>query len=73
MTKSLTADDGKLYAEPFYGESSFLMYRKDVFTAKGSPCRKPHLQQVADLAAKVDGAQPGMKGICRVASRAGAR
>jgi sorbitol/mannitol transport system substrate-binding protein len=35
MTKSLTAADGKLYAEPFYGESSFLMYRKDVFAAKG--------------------------------------
>ena len=35
MTESLTADDGKLYGEPFYGESSFLMYRKDVFAAKG--------------------------------------
>src|SRR5690242_7375836 len=30
MTLSLTADDGKVYGEPFYGESSFLMYRKDV-------------------------------------------
>jgi len=29
MTRSLTAADGKPYAEPFYGESSFLMYRKD--------------------------------------------
>ncbi len=28
-------DDGKVYAEPFYGESSFLMYSKDVFEAKG--------------------------------------
>jgi sorbitol/mannitol transport system substrate-binding protein len=65
MTKSLTADDGKLYAEPFYGESSFLMYRKDVFTAKGLTVPdNPTWQQVADLAAKVDGAQPGMKGIC---------
>src|SRR5262249_10012062 len=65
MTQSLTADDGKLYAEPFYGESSFLMYRKDVFEAKGLTVPdKPTWQQVADLAAKVDGAQPGMKGIC---------
>jgi sorbitol/mannitol transport system substrate-binding protein len=65
MTESLTADDGKLYAEPFYGESSFLMYRKDVFTAKGLTMPdNPTWQQVADLAAKVDGAQPGMKGIC---------
>src|SRR3954447_26878945 len=30
MVKSLTGEDGKLYALPFYGESSFLMYRKDV-------------------------------------------
>ena len=35
MTESLTAEDGKLYGEPFYGESSFLMYRKDVLAAKG--------------------------------------
>src|SRR5580698_1493964 len=27
--------DGKLYALPFYGESSMLMYRKDLFDAKG--------------------------------------
>jgi sorbitol/mannitol transport system substrate-binding protein len=65
MTKSLTASDGKLYAEPFYGESSFLMYRKDVLAAKGlSMPAKPTWQQVADLAAKVDNAQPGMRGIC---------
>jgi len=66
MTESLTADDdGKLYGEPFYGESSFLMYRKDVFAAKGLTMpAKPTWQQVADLAAKADGAQPGMKGIC---------
>ena len=27
--------EGKLYALPFYGESSMLMYRKDLFAAKG--------------------------------------
>ncbi len=65
MRESLTADDGKLYGEPFYGESSFLMYRKDVFAAKGLTVpANPTWQQVADLAAKADGAQPGMKGIC---------
>lgn len=65
IRQSLTAEDGKVYAEPFYGESSFLMYRKDVFEAKGltMPAR-PTWQQVAELAARVDGAQPGMKGIC---------
>ncbi|MFD3589042.1 ABC transporter substrate-binding protein [Streptomyces sp. NPDC058683] len=65
MRESLTADDGKLYGQPFYGESSFLMYRKDVFAAKGLTMpAHPTWQQVADLAAKVDGAQSGMRGIC---------
>ncbi|MFD7230982.1 ABC transporter substrate-binding protein [Streptomyces sp. NPDC059881] len=65
LSESLTAADGKLYAEPFYGESSFLMYRKDVFAAKGLTMPpKPTWQQVADLAAKADGAEKGMKGIC---------
>jgi polyol transport system substrate-binding protein len=29
------SDQGKLYALPFYGESSLLVYRKDLFDAKG--------------------------------------
>jgi sorbitol/mannitol transport system substrate-binding protein len=65
MVQSLSGDDGKLYAVPFYGESSFLMYRKDVFEAKGLTMpEKPTWDQVAQLAAQVDGAQPGMRGIC---------
>jgi sorbitol/mannitol transport system substrate-binding protein len=65
MTKSLSGADGKLYGEPFYGESSFLMYRKDVLSAAGIEMpANPTWQQVADIAAKVDGAQPGMAGIC---------
>ena len=65
IVESLSGDDGKLYALPFYGESSFLMYRKDVFAKAGLTMpERPTWQQVADLAAKVDGAQPGMKGIC---------
>ncbi|MFI9010659.1 ABC transporter substrate-binding protein [Actinosynnema sp. NPDC053489] len=65
IRQSLTAADGKVYAQPFYGESSFLMYRKDVLDAKGLTMpERPTWQQVADLAARVDGAQPGMKGIC---------
>ena len=35
MTESLKGPDGKLYGEPFYGESSFLMYRKDVADKAG--------------------------------------
>ncbi|GGV16796.1 ABC transporter substrate-binding protein [Streptomyces griseoflavus] len=65
MRRSLTGDDGKLYGQPFYGESSFLMYRKDLFEREGltMPAR-PTWQQVAGLAAELDGAEPGMKGIC---------
>ncbi|MFF7445187.1 MULTISPECIES: extracellular solute-binding protein [unclassified Streptomyces] len=65
MRQSLTGDDGKLYGQPFYGESSFLMYRKDVFAQAGLKMpAHPTWTQVADLAAKLDGAEPGMKGIC---------
>lgn len=65
MRQSLTGDDGKLYGQPFYGESSFLMYRKDVFKKAGLTMpEKPTWRQVAKLAAQVDGERPGMKGIC---------
>jgi polyol transport system substrate-binding protein len=65
MTESLTAEDGNLYGIPFYGESSMLMYRKDIFDKQGLTMPEhPTWDQVATLAAKVDGTQPGMKGIC---------
>jgi sorbitol/mannitol transport system substrate-binding protein len=64
MTKAMSFD-GQVYGEPFYGESSFLMYRKDVLQAKGVDMpANPTWQQVADIAAQVDNAQPGMRGIC---------
>ncbi|WP_121746376.1 sugar ABC transporter substrate-binding protein [Streptomyces sp. E2N166] len=65
MRESLTGDDGKLYGQPFYGESSFLMYRKDVFEKEGLTMPEhPTWTQVAELAAELDGAEPDMKGIC---------
>ncbi|WP_214405616.1 ABC transporter substrate-binding protein [Pseudonocardia lacus] len=65
MTESLTGDDGQIYGEPFYGESSFLMYRKDVLESKGVQMpANPTWQEVAEIAAAVDQAQPGMSGIC---------
>ncbi|MEU6142737.1 sugar ABC transporter substrate-binding protein [Streptomyces sp. NPDC047081] len=65
VVTSLSGSDGKLYALPFYSESSFLMYNKDVMTAKGITVPEhPTWQQIADIAAKVDGAEPGMRGIC---------
>jgi len=54
---------GKLYASPFYAESSFVMYRKDVLKSKGvtMPAR-PTWQQVAAIARKIN--SPSMAGIC---------
>jgi sorbitol/mannitol transport system substrate-binding protein len=55
--------DGKLYAAPFYAESSFLMYRKDVLKKAGVEMpADPTWQQVADIARKID--KPDMAGIC---------
>lgn len=65
IVESLSGEDGKLYGLPFYGESSFLMYRKDVFEKEGITMpERPTWREVADIAAEVDGAEPGMKGIC---------
>lgn len=65
MTELLTSDDGLMYGMPFYGESSMLMYRKDVFAELGLTMpERPTWDQVAQLAAQVDGARPGMDGIC---------
>ena len=64
FTKGLSSD-GTIYGEPFYGESSFLMYRKDIFKEKGVTMPEhPTWDQVVDAAAKVDDAEPGMAGIC---------
>ena len=65
MTKLLSGDDGQLYGMPFYGESSMLMYRKDILQQKGLTMPEhPTWDQVAQIAGQVDNAQPGMRGIC---------
>ncbi|WP_062214083.1 sugar ABC transporter substrate-binding protein [Streptomyces sp. NBRC 109706] len=62
---SLTGADGSVYAQPFYGESSFLMYRTDVFEEHGLTMPdRPTWTEVADFAATIDGAEAEMKGIC---------
>ena len=62
---SLTGEDGQLYAQPFYGESSFLMYRTDLFEEHGLTMpERPTWQEVADLAAQVEEAEPDVAGIC---------
>src|SRR4051794_5376149 len=54
---------GKLYAAPFYGESSFLMYRKDILKKAGITMpAHPTWDQVAAAARKVKSSN--MAGIC---------
>ncbi|KAI1690773.1 bacterial extracellular solute-binding protein domain-containing protein [Ditylenchus destructor] len=44
IRSGLTGDDGKLYAAPFYGESSMVMYRKDLMEKAGlTIARRAHL------------------------------
>ncbi|MBE1498784.1 sorbitol/mannitol transport system substrate-binding protein [Amycolatopsis lexingtonensis] len=55
----------QMYAVPFYGESSFLAYRKDLFDKAGLTMpAKPTWQQVAEFAAKLDDKANGVAGIC---------
>jgi sorbitol/mannitol transport system substrate-binding protein len=54
---------GKMYASPFYAESSFVMYRKDVMKANGvSVPARPTWDQIATIARKINTNR--MAGIC---------
>ncbi len=56
--------EGKLFAAPFYGESSMLMYRKDLTDKAGvSFPERPTWEQVRDAAAKIHN-PPSVYGIC---------
>ena len=57
--------DGKLYAAPFYGESSMIMYRKDLLDAAGMTMPdNPTWGHVADAAAAMTDKDNGVYGIC---------
>ncbi len=57
--------EGKLYASPFYGESSMLMYRKDLADKAGVKIAdKPTWDDVAAFAAKAHDPKNGVYGIC---------
>jgi sorbitol/mannitol transport system substrate-binding protein len=68
IADGLKGEDGSQYGEPFYGESSFLMYRADVFEEMGLTMpEKPTWDEVAALAEQIDGkvpSAPDMNGIC---------
>jgi sorbitol/mannitol transport system substrate-binding protein len=64
IAQSLSYNNG-LYSVPFYGESSFLMYRKGMFATAGLTMPlHPTWQQVASLASKLNNPSKGVAGIC---------
>ncbi|WP_416798174.1 ABC transporter substrate-binding protein [Ciceribacter azotifigens] len=65
IRSGLTGDDGKLYAAPFYGESSMVMYRKDLMEKAGLTMPDaPTWDFVADAARKMTDREHGINGIC---------
>ncbi|MCO5732440.1 sugar ABC transporter substrate-binding protein [Rhizobium sp. SSA_523] len=57
--------DGKLYAAPFYGESSMVMYRKDLFDKAGLKMPDaPTWDFIADAARKLTDKSSETYGIC---------
>lgn len=57
--------DGKLYAAPFYGESSMIMYRKDLVDAAGMTIEdNPSWDHIRDVAAAITDKDNGVYGIC---------
>jgi sorbitol/mannitol transport system substrate-binding protein len=57
--------DGKLYAAPFYGESSMTMYRDDLVKAKGLTMpANPTWAQMADIVSKIHDPAKGVYGLC---------
>ncbi|WP_299139439.1 sugar ABC transporter substrate-binding protein [uncultured Tateyamaria sp.] len=57
--------EGNLYAAPFYGESSMIMYRKDLMDAAGMEMPdNPSWGHVADAAAAMTDKDAGQYGIC---------
>ena len=57
--------DGTLYAAPFYGESSMIMYRTDLMDAAGLEMPEaPTWQFIREAAAAMDDPENGVNGIC---------
>ena len=56
---------GKLYAAPFYGESSMIMYRKDLVAQAGMTMTdNPSWGHIYDVAQKIHNPSEGIYGIC---------
>jgi sorbitol/mannitol transport system substrate-binding protein len=56
---------GRMYAAPFYGESSFTYYRKDLFQKAGLEMpRQPSYEQIRQFAQKLHDPEHGVYGVC---------
>lgn len=65
QVKDALSVDGKLYAVPFYAESSFTFYRKDLFEKAGLTMpEKPTFAQITEFASKLTDKDAGIYGIC---------
>lgn len=63
--RNLVSYEGDLFATPFYGSSSFMFYRKDLFEAAGLTMpEQPTWEQIADFAAQLDDDANNVSGIC---------
>jgi sorbitol/mannitol transport system substrate-binding protein len=63
--RTALSSNGKLYAVPFYAESSFMMYNKAMFAAAHVTMpANPTWTQIAGLAAKLNNPSKGVAGIC---------
>ncbi|MEZ2132964.1 MULTISPECIES: sugar ABC transporter substrate-binding protein [unclassified Sinorhizobium] len=63
--KDLVSFKGNMYATPFYGSSSFMFYRKDLFERAGLTMpEQPTWDQIAEFAAKLDDKSKNQAGIC---------
>ncbi|MEO1292770.1 MAG: sugar ABC transporter substrate-binding protein [Pseudomonadota bacterium] len=57
--------DGQLYAAPFYGESSMIMYRADLVRAAGLSIQdNPSWTEIRQIAAAIHNPDDGVYGIC---------
>jgi sorbitol/mannitol transport system substrate-binding protein len=63
--RTALSSNGTLYAVPFYGESSFMMYNKAMFAAAHVTMpAHPTWAQIATLAQKLNNPAKGVAGIC---------
>ncbi|SDL23087.1 ABC transporter substrate-binding protein [Tessaracoccus oleiagri] len=63
--KGVLSKDDDLYAIPFYGESAFTMYRKDIFDEHGLTMPdEPTWEDIEQLAAQIKEAEPEMTPVC---------